>query len=134
MCEVHRLQEILPGHQRGKWLLEGYRFTPEKVCLLCLSWARLRFLLLLLCAIGELALLLQRRLDQAAGSRVHGFSPGLRRANRRLLLSSCDAARRCRRGDAGAGGLGQFLGVLPPRTSGRAMAAAALPGDGRAPG
>src|SRR5258705_5180773 len=97
MPEVHSMQEILPGYQRRKWLLERDRLSSQAFCLLCVSWSGIWFLLLLFSASRDVGLLLWRQLDQPTESLADCFAAGHRCAHCGVFLFAANAA------DAGCG-------------------------------
>ena len=75
-----------------------------------------------LSSIGDLALLLQRRLDPAARSHLYRFSAGRRPVDGGLLLSPSGAPRAGGRPDAGTVEPDRSAILLPARTAGRLVA------------
>ncbi len=101
MRHLHGLQAGLPRHQRGEQLLEGDPCASQGTRLLRVSRGGAGLLRLLLPPGGHVGLLLRWLMDQPGRPDPHRLSAWARRDDRRFLLPSGSAARRCRRGDAG---------------------------------
>src|SRR5262249_32984667 len=71
---MYSVQEVLPGYQRGKWLLERNSLHSKEDRLFRISRTCFRILLLLLLAIWNLGILLWRNLDRSAPCLRHGLS------------------------------------------------------------